>query len=345
MAGLNRDAGSVIQPIIDGGVSDPGIRAVRSEDTIAVRHIRVGSSAHDSDVRRVQQPVTGQSLLRRCRYGAKCLQVTTGRGFHLPTVSTLLTAFRANLPPEVREALGPQHSSTAIPGVRRRHINESAVLHHHLIRITDASILTLPATTDVHFTPALAAGRRDAAPLIQQKVLTLHHNLTAFTGRVVCLQAAAQVHHATVAAVQHNVTVPTVHAAGFHHTAHVQHRVHQHIPAVCRQEHLTVTGADQTAVLHQGVHHIPGYLYRCQATIVQLQRYALGRRQYSLTVRGADGAAVADPVGCQHNIASGICGQGALVDNRCPGFLSAAEGVTTVHEVVVFYVTGGGHET
>ena len=151
-------------------------------------------------------------------------------------------------------------------------------------------------------------------------------------------------HHAAVAAVQHNVTVLAVHAAGFHHAAHVQHRVHQHIPAVRSQVNLTIAGADQAAVFHQGIHHVTGHLHGGQAAIVQLQRDALGCRQNRFTGRRADSAAVADLVCGQHNIAARVRGQGALVDNRRPGFLSTAEGVTTIHEVVVFNVAGGGHK-
>ncbi|VTX63723.1 Uncharacterised protein [Escherichia coli] len=152
-------------------------------------------------------------------------------------------------------------------------------------------------------------------------------------------------HHTTVATVQYNVTVLTVHTAGFHHPAHIQYRVHQHLPAECGQVHLTIPGTDQTAVFHQGINHISCHLRGHQAAIIQLQRDALAGRQDGLAARRTDGATVADPVCCQHNIATGICGQFPLVHNRCPGFLSAAEGVTTAHEVVVFNVAGRCHKT
>ena len=227
----------------------------------------------------------------------------------------------------------------------RRHINTGAVLHHHLVRIPDAAVLTLPAAADIHFTAALAAGRRDAAALVQQNVLPLHDNFAALTGRIVCLQGTAQVHHTTVAAVQHNVTVLTVHTAGFHHAAHVQHRIHQHIPAVCRQVNLTIPGANQSTVFHQGVNHIPAHLHGSQTAIVQLQRDAFACRQNGLPSRRADGTAVADLICCQYDITTGIRGQRPLVHNLCPGFLPAAEGVATIHEVVVFNVAGRCHKT
>ena len=152
-------------------------------------------------------------------------------------------------------------------------------------------------------------------------------------------------HHTAVAAVQYNVSVLTVHTAGFHHPAHVQHRVHQHIPAECRQINLTIPGADQPTVFHQGINHIPAHLHGSQTAIVQLQLDALARRQNGLPSRRADGTAVADLICRQHNITTGIRGQRPLVHNPCSGFLSAAESVTTVHEVVVFNVAGRGHKT
>ena len=152
-------------------------------------------------------------------------------------------------------------------------------------------------------------------------------------------------HHTAVAAVQYNVSVLTVHTAGFHHPAHVQHRVHQHIPAECRQVNLTIPGADQSTVFHQGINHIPAHLHGSQTAIVQLQRDALARRQNGLPSRRADGTAVADLICCQYDITTGIRGQRPLVHNLCPGFLPAAEGVATIHEVVVFNVAGRCHKT
>ncbi|RDP83835.1 hypothetical protein C4A43_03346 [Escherichia coli] len=152
-------------------------------------------------------------------------------------------------------------------------------------------------------------------------------------------------YHPAVTAVQHNVAVLAVHATGLHHAAHIQHRVHQHIPAVGGQEHLAVPRADKPPVLHQGIHHITGYLYGGQAAIVQLQRDAFGGRQHRLPARCTDSAAVSDLIRCQHNIAARVRGQRPLVDNFCALFLSATEGVTPVHKVVVFNVAGGGHKS
>ena len=159
------------------------------------------------------------------------------------------------------------------------------------------------------------------------------------------MQGSAQVHHAAVTTVQHNVTILTVHTVRFHHAAHIQHRVHQHIPAMGRQPDLSIPGTDQTAVLHESIHHITTDLYGCQTAIVQLQRDAFRCSQHGLPARRADGAAVPDLISRQDNISAGIRGQRTLADNFSSLFCTATEGVTTVHEVVIADVAGRGNKS
>ncbi len=105
------------------------------------------------------------------------------------------TALRANLTMEVGVALMIAQPYRRYPAALQKR-QCGAALHHHLVRITDVAVLTLPAATDIHFTAALTTGRCDVAALVQQIFLTLHDNLTTLTGRIVaCRYHSGAPHH------------------------------------------------------------------------------------------------------------------------------------------------------
>ena len=264
---------------------------------------------------------------------------------HLTAVTRRSTTFCGYTSPEVREALRPQHHRTAVTTGGRRGIDLCPLLHHHLVSISDGRVLALPAAAHVNITTALCACGCNPAALAQQNVLSLYHHLATMAGGVICTQLTGEVNYPAVTTIQNNITVLAAHAPGFHHTGHVQHRVQQHILTQCRQVHLTVCSTDQPPIFHQGIHHLSAYLNGCQTRIIQLQRDPFTGSQHRLPARGTNGAAVADFIRRQHDVATRCRGQITLTDNLRSGLTLATERVATVHEIIVFNVARGGHKT
>ncbi|HAF2609194.1 TPA: hypothetical protein G8N50_004624, partial [Salmonella enterica] len=134
-------------------------------------------------------------------------------------------------------------------------------------------------------------------------VLTFQGDFTALTGMTVSQQRPGLVHHSAVAAVQHNLATPAFQPFRLNGTAVVHHRVQQHVLTFRRQVHLPVSGRYQPPVLHQGIHHAAVHRHRRQTAVIQLQGDRLPGCQHRFSTRGGDGAAVADPLTGEHDVA------------------------------------------
>ena len=266
-----------------------------------------------------------------------------GRGFYLPTVTGCLPAFCLNIAMKTGVFIRPQHCCTAVAFLRRGNINVRAFQHHHFLCVPDVGIFALPASAHIHLSATLAAGGRDAAVFIQQDMLAFHHNFAATATVIVSHQGAGMLHHAAVSPVQHNITVFHRQPLCFHHPTVIQHGIHQHIFSARRQQNLTITGADQPAVFHQGIHHAAVNGHGSQTGIIQLQGNFFRSSQDRPAFRCADGATVSDPITGEYDKSAFRGGQVTLVYHLSLPLL-ATKNVLPVHEVFVFDVPGCGNQ-
>ncbi len=166
------------------------------------------------------------------------------RRLHPATVSPLQTAPRQNGAAEVRVIIRPQYRRAALAPRLRRHVNHRSFVHHHLRRMPDAAVLTLPAATHIHFTAAGLTRRRYQAPARQVDILSLQRDFTPAAAVAVCQQHPRLAHHTAVTAVQYDFSPALAQPLRFHRPAVIHHRVQQHVLPARRQVHLTVRRRD-----------------------------------------------------------------------------------------------------